>query len=101
MSPPSKYNYTWFVPVQFKTDVSPVESIMLNATKNSSNAHVELPPKTRWIKANMNGSGFYRVQYPLEVHSLNAFIFRKNSFCSDLAAADFTIERRPFRIVTS
>jgi len=67
MSPPSKYNYTWFVPVQFKTDVSPVESIMLNATKNSSNAHVELPPKARWIKANMHGSGFYRVQYPQEI----------------------------------
>ena len=99
MSPPSKYNYTWFVPVQFKTDVSPVESIMLNATKNSSNAHVELPPKARWIKANMHGSGFYRVQYPQEVHSLD--FLGKKSFCLDLAAADFTIERRPFCIVTS
>ena len=63
-SPASAYNYTWYVPVQFKTDSSPPQSILLNATHNSSNGHVELPTRVKWIKANLGGSGYYRVQYP-------------------------------------
>ena len=67
---PSKYNYTWFVPIQFKSDLTSAQTIILNATNNSSNAHVELPSNARWIKANLNGSGFYRVQYPPKVQLL-------------------------------
>lgn len=49
------------------TDQSPPQSILLNATHNASNGHVELSPKVKWIKANLNGSGYYRVQYPDEM----------------------------------
>ena len=66
-SPPSQYNYTWFVPVKFKTDASSPESILLNATHDSSNGYVELPLEAQWIKANLDGSGYYRVNYPSEV----------------------------------
>jgi len=65
--PPSKYNYTWYVPVQFRTDLTQPQSILLNATHNTSNGHVDLPAKVKWVKANLGGSGFYRVQYPTEV----------------------------------
>jgi len=66
-SPLSKYNYTWFVPVEFMTDQSPPQSILLNTTHNASNGHVELASNLKWIKANLNGSGYYRVQYPVEM----------------------------------
>jgi hypothetical protein len=41
-NPPSKYNYTWFVPVQFMADISPPQNTLLNVTHNSSNGHVEV-----------------------------------------------------------
>ena len=32
-----------------------------------SNGHIELPQNLKWIKANLGGGGYYRVQYPPEV----------------------------------
>ena len=36
-----RYNYTWVVPVQYRTDASPaVTTVLLTASTNSSNAQV-------------------------------------------------------------
>lgn len=74
----SKFNYTWFVPVNLMTDKSLEQKILLNASYNArrrldncsqdkANGHLELPSDLKWIKANLEGSGYYRVQYPDEV----------------------------------
>ena len=62
--PPSPYNYTWVVPVSFTTDSGEMHHIVLNATSNSSNANINLSTTLKWLKVNINGSGYYRVQYP-------------------------------------
>ena len=37
---------------------------------SDSNGHIELPQNLKWIKANLGGGGYYRVQYPPEVTKL-------------------------------
>ena len=81
--PPSPYNYTWVVPVSFKTDLGDMHKILLNATSNSSNAQVSLGPSVKWLKANINGSGYYRVQYPEDVwRSLSSKLAEDHTFIS-------------------
>jgi len=64
----SKFNYTWFIPVNMMTDKSSDQkNILLNSSHNASNGHIELPRDLKWIKANLEGSGYYRVQYPIEI----------------------------------
>ena len=81
--PPSPYNYTWVVPVSFKTDSGDMHKVLLNATSNSSNAQVSLGSSVKWLKANINGSGYYRVQYPEDVwRSLSSQLAENHTFIS-------------------
>merc|ERR1711874_435378 len=64
----SRYNYTWTVPVQIITSQGDeIHRLVLNATQNSSNAQITLPAGLTWLKANVNGRGYYRVQYPPDI----------------------------------
>ena len=66
--PDSKFNYSWVVPVTFITDKERVvQKVLLNATQNYTDAEVELGDDILWIKANMNATGYYIVNYPEEV----------------------------------
>lgn len=64
--PVSKYNYTWVVPVTFYTDAADQHKYTITP-KDLSGYRVELPQNIKWIKANTNGYGYYRVQYPDKV----------------------------------
>ena len=64
----SRFNFTWTVPVQILTDRDKeVHSVVLHARQNNSNAKIDLPSDLSWLKANVNGRGYYRVQYPLDI----------------------------------
>ena len=64
----SRYNYTWTVPVQIITSQGDeIHRVVLNATQNTSNAQITLPAGLTWLKANVNGRGYYRVQYPPDI----------------------------------
>ena len=83
MMPPSSYNYTWVVPVSLKTDSGDLHHVLLNATTNTSNAHIHLSSSIKWLKANINGSGYYRVQYPEDIwRSLSSKLAEDHSFLS-------------------
>ena len=89
---------SWFVPVQLMSDISPKQMVMLNAASNNSNGHVELPTKLKWVKANVGGSGYYRVQYPPEVYRcctvflLIILVSLKFSAFSDLGGTDKSVD---------
>lgn len=59
--PKSKYEYKWYVPLTFITDndTETVNTIWMNMT----DVRFEVSPALKWIKANVNQSGFYRVMY--------------------------------------
>ena len=81
--PPSPYNYTWMVPVSFKTDSGDMHNVFLNANSNSSNAQISLSSTVKWLKANINGSGYYRVQYPEDIwRSLSSQLAEDHTFIS-------------------
>ena len=66
--PPSKYNYSWSVPVNFKTDKNDVHHVFLQHNSNNSNINMKkMPDNIKWIKANLNGTGYYRVMYPEDI----------------------------------
>ena len=65
--PDSKYNYTWEVPVNYVTDKGKKKEVFLHANSNTTSTQVEMQPFDKWFKANINGSGYYRVQYPLDI----------------------------------
>ncbi|XP_060872010.1 endoplasmic reticulum aminopeptidase 1-like [Metopolophium dirhodum] len=59
---PSQYDYKWYVPLSFYTDITSYreqEVVWMNMT----DVRFEVDPKVRWLKANVNQSGFYRVNY--------------------------------------
>lgn len=57
-------DYKWIVPVDYETNLEDFrDSFILN---KSTTYEVEFPSDVTWIKANMNGTGFYRVNYPKE-----------------------------------
>lgn len=77
--PESQFNYSWVVPISFITDKSQVvEKVLLNCTNGSRNAMVDLDEDLLWIKANLNGSGYYRVNYPDEMWSQLILVLREN-----------------------
>ncbi|XP_073998601.1 endoplasmic reticulum aminopeptidase 1-like isoform X3 [Rhodnius prolixus] len=59
MEPKSPYSYRWYVPLSYFTDVSEEENVWMNM----SDAKFEIDPGATWLKANINQSGFYRVNY--------------------------------------
>ncbi|CAG9759897.1 unnamed protein product [Ceutorhynchus assimilis] len=66
--PKSKYDYKWYIPLSFITNNdSEVNNIWMNMT----DVRFEVEADLKWIKANINQTGFYRVMYETEMwHSL-------------------------------
>ncbi|XP_017777374.1 PREDICTED: endoplasmic reticulum aminopeptidase 1-like isoform X2 [Nicrophorus vespilloides] len=60
-SPKSKYDYKWYVPLTYITDndTDTINYVWMNMT----NVRFEIDPDVKWIKVNVNQSGFYRVMY--------------------------------------
>ncbi|XP_060516441.1 endoplasmic reticulum aminopeptidase 1-like isoform X3 [Cylas formicarius] len=68
-APKSKYDYKWHVPLTYTSsnDTETVITVWMNMTE----ARFEIDPDIKWIKANVNQSGFYRVMYEEDMwHSL-------------------------------
>ncbi|CAH0561852.1 unnamed protein product [Brassicogethes aeneus] len=59
--PKSKYDYKWYVPLTYITnnDTENAQQVWMNM----SDVRFELSPEIKWIKANVNQTGFYRVMY--------------------------------------
>ncbi|GIY17547.1 glutamyl aminopeptidase [Caerostris extrusa] len=56
----SPYGYKWFVPVTYITDGDPVtHTFWLNMT----DGEFLFPARAKWLKLNVNQTGFYRVMY--------------------------------------
>ncbi|XP_035223486.1 endoplasmic reticulum aminopeptidase 1-like isoform X2 [Stegodyphus dumicola] len=56
----SPYGYKWFVPVTYITDLSNKENLYW---LNMSDGEFLLPARAKWLKLNINQTGFYRVMY--------------------------------------
>lgn len=67
--PLSKFNYSWLLPVDFTTNLGYQANVLLSAEANNSDAKVIVEHEVAWIKANLNGNGYYRVHYPPEIWS--------------------------------
>jgi len=64
--PESPFNYTWAVPINYITDSGKFSRSFMNV--NDSNKKIDIPKSDlKWFKANVNGSGYYRVQYPRNI----------------------------------
>nr|XP_057934796.1 aminopeptidase N-like isoform X2 [Doryrhamphus excisus] len=62
---PSQFNYEWFVPVTWiKTDGVPQQHWLLS--KEETNPDMVLLGPDEWLMANINMTGFYRVNYDLQ-----------------------------------
>ncbi|XP_031336695.1 endoplasmic reticulum aminopeptidase 1-like isoform X2 [Photinus pyralis] len=59
--PKSKFDYKWFVPLTYFTSKYPEE--VHTVWMNMSDVRIEVDSDVKWIKANINQSGFYRVMY--------------------------------------
>ncbi|GBN33375.1 Glutamyl aminopeptidase [Araneus ventricosus] len=55
----SPYGYKWFVPVTYITDIDKENMFWLNMT----DGEFLLPARAKWLKLNVNQTGFYRVMY--------------------------------------
>ncbi|KAG8193296.1 hypothetical protein JTE90_003783 [Oedothorax gibbosus] len=55
----SPYGYKWFVPVTYITDIDKENTFWLNMT----DGEFLLPARAKWLKLNVNQTGFYRVMY--------------------------------------
>lgn len=82
--PKSKFEYKWFIPLTFITDndTETVNTIWMNMT----DVRFEVSSNLKWIKANVNQSGFYRVMYDEGLWSLIIETMRKNHLA--FSAAD-------------
>ena len=60
----SPYNYTWAVPLNFKTDDDTYKEVYLEPNSNLTDIRIDMPGNMKWFKANVDGKGYYRVQYP-------------------------------------
>lgn len=82
--PKSKFEYKWYVPLTFITDndTDPVNTVWMNMT----DVRFEVSPSLKWIKANVNQSGFYRVMYDEGLWSMIIETMRKNHL--SFSAAD-------------
>ncbi|XP_054706641.1 endoplasmic reticulum aminopeptidase 1-like [Uloborus diversus] len=56
----SPYGYKWFVPVTYITDQSDKENMFW---LNMTDGQFFLPARTKWLKLNVNQTGFFRVMY--------------------------------------
>ncbi|XP_050314104.1 endoplasmic reticulum aminopeptidase 1-like isoform X2 [Anthonomus grandis grandis] len=60
----TKYDYKWYVPLTYITNNdSEINMIWMNLTQ----VRFEAPGDLKWIKANVNQSGFYRVMYEADM----------------------------------
>ncbi|GFT63992.1 glutamyl aminopeptidase [Nephila pilipes] len=55
----SPYGYKWYVPVTYITDIDKENMFWLNMT----DGEFLLPARAKWLKLNVNQTGFYRVMY--------------------------------------
>lgn len=98
--PTSKFGYKWYIPLSYRTNryEDGVKQVWMNMTDGTrqntilSNTKLTcfipisvsftLPEDTLWFKANVNQSGFYRVNYDREMWSLliSAMINNSNGF---------------------
>lgn len=68
-TPSSPYNYIWSVPVSFYTDQGDAGTIWLTEEKQVTTLH---GTDVKWIKVNVNQTGYYRVNYTTKMwHSLS------------------------------
>lgn len=74
--PKSKYEYRWYVPLTFITDndTETINTVWLNM----SDVTFDLSPEIKWIKANVNQSGLYRVMYDQGLWATLIELMRKN-----------------------
>lgn len=56
----SEYGYKWFVPLTVMTNAN-LTSVL--HWMNKTNIQIPFPEEVKWIKANTNQTGFYRVNY--------------------------------------
>ncbi|XP_023337478.1 glutamyl aminopeptidase [Eurytemora carolleeae] len=66
LSPKSPFDYKWVVPISFKTSAGTTYNVLLQ-NKNDTSKVVTLDEKIQWIKGNIDGVGFYRVNYPTQI----------------------------------
>ncbi|GJQ68130.1 hypothetical protein Trydic_g10715 [Trypoxylus dichotomus] len=74
--PASKYDYKWYVPLTYFTDND--TEIVYNTWMNMTDVRFEIHPEIKWIKANVNQSGFYRVMYDENMWTEIIETLRKN-----------------------
>ncbi|KAI5740215.1 hypothetical protein M8J76_001759 [Diaphorina citri] len=60
--PRSPYDYKWYVPLSYYTDQTGYKEQEI-VWMNMTDVTFKLPNSIKWIKANVNQSGFYRVTY--------------------------------------
>lgn len=74
--PKSKFDYKWYIPLTFITDndTETVNTIWMNMT----DVRFEVNQNLKWIKANVNQSGFYRVKYDESLWTVIIETLRKN-----------------------
>lgn len=74
--PKSKYEYKWYIPLTFITnnDTETVNTIWMNMT----DVRFEVNSSLKWIKANVNQTGFYRVMYDEDLWSILIETMQKN-----------------------
>ncbi|XP_064645102.1 endoplasmic reticulum aminopeptidase 1-like isoform X1 [Lineus longissimus] len=79
----SDYGYTWHIPLTYITDsMSTKDQIWMHRGPGA----IGLPKAWKWYKANVNQSGFYRVNYPQE--NWNALIKQLKEDHNKLSASD-------------
>ncbi|XP_065200963.1 endoplasmic reticulum aminopeptidase 2-like isoform X2 [Planococcus citri] len=60
--PPSTFKYKWYIPLNYYTNQGSSKEAK-TVWMNMTDLTFDVDPKTRWIKANVNQSGYYRVNY--------------------------------------
>uniref|UniRef100_A0A3B4DXH2 Aminopeptidase n=1 Tax=Pygocentrus nattereri TaxID=42514 RepID=A0A3B4DXH2_PYGNA len=61
---PSVYNYQWFVPIKWmKSGTAMGQHWLLEKTGINNTTHEPMRTNSEWVLANVNVSGFYRVNY--------------------------------------
>ncbi|XP_076261185.1 endoplasmic reticulum aminopeptidase 1-like isoform X2 [Rhynchophorus ferrugineus] len=84
LQPKSKYDYKWYIPLTYITsnDSEVTNTVWLNMT----DIRFEIDPELKWIKANVNQTGFYRVMYEEEMWYALIDLLKNNH--TVLSAAD-------------
>ncbi|KAF6199081.1 hypothetical protein GE061_007106, partial [Apolygus lucorum] len=73
--PKSPYHYKWYVPLSYITDTNDeLETVWMNMT----DVKFEINSSVSWMKANVNQSGFYRVNYDPEMWDSLISVLKKN-----------------------